>query len=92
MVSVSGSENRYMGIRFMAVPTAIASRMVSAPRNLPMAICHGARGSVIRSSMVLPLHSPANRRMEIAGATTVSSTPMFWKVSSIVAVPPRNTL
>ena len=42
--------------------------------------------------MVLPLHSPANRRMEIAGATTVSSTPMFWKVSSIVAVPPRNTL
>ena len=92
MVMVSGSANRYIGIRSMVVPVVISTRIVTAPRYLPTTICQGRSGRVSSSSMVWPSHSLANSRMEMAGLTTVSNIPMFCNVASIVAVFDRKTL
>ena len=77
MVVVSGSANRYIGIRSINVPAVIRSRIVAAPKNFPNTVCQFFRGKVNRSSMVRELCSPAYKRIDITGHTIVNIIPIF---------------
>ena len=76
----------------MNVPAVISSRMVIAPRNLPSTISQVLSGSVISSSMVRPLYSPENSRIDTRGSSVRSRMPMLRNVSSIEALPVMNML
>ena len=92
MVVVSGSANRYIGIRSTKVPAVMRSKIVAAPKNFPKTVCQFFRGRVRSNSIVRELYSPANNRIEITGHTIVNIIPMLWKVESIVATFVKNTL
>ena len=88
MVVVCGLPNRYSGTRSMNVPAVISSRIVTAPRNLPSTTSQGLSGSVMSSSMVRPLYSPAKTAASTPAELTVNSRmPMLRNVSSIEALP-----
>ena len=76
----------------MSVPAVISSRIVAAPRNLPSTTSQGLSGSVMSSSMVRPLYSPANSRIDTSGLTVNSRIPILRNVSFIEALPDRNML
>ena len=74
------------------MPTVMSSRMVTAPRYLPITISQAASGRVISNSMVRVPYSAENRRIETMGSKVTSRMLMLRKVSVIVAVPVRKTL